>query len=87
MIKNPKIGQTVWFIDRYSNKLKKTKMKGVGSSSVHCANHLCFSREEIFPTESAAIQHALKIYNKKIQILTKKREKLASRLAEIIKER
>ncbi len=84
MIKNPKLGQTVWFIERNPDRFKKTKIKGFGSSCFHCTNYLFFNREEVFPTESAAIQYALKIYNKKIQTLTKKREKLASRLAEIL---
>jgi len=82
MIKNPKIGQTVWFID-WNQKVKRAKISWLYGSGVQLNEHGYFLFEDIFETEKQTIQHALKTINKEIFQLSKRREKLASRLAKI----
>ncbi len=86
MIKNPKIGQPVWLIETDFSP-RKTLVTGKSSTNpelIICEKFNAFYPEELFPTEKSAIQDALKTLNKQILYLSKKREKLASRLAEIL---
>jgi hypothetical protein len=86
MIKNPKIGQSVWLIET-DFSTRKTLVTGKSSTNpelIICEKFDAFYPEELFLTEKSAIQRALKILNKQILDLSKKREKLASRLAEIV---
>lgn len=86
MIKNPKIGQPVWLIETDFSP-RKTLVTGKSSTNPEltiCEKFDAFYLEELFPTEKSAIQNALKTLNKQIFYLSKRREKLASRLAAII---
>lgn len=82
MIKNPKIGQTVYYL--YGREVFEDKVLAVYPNSVQLNSFLYSDKQFLFKTEKLAIQYVLKIYNKEILDLSKKREKLASRLAEIL---
>lgn len=95
MIKNPKIGQTVFFVDDRGTVLKG-KISQVYCSSLNGAvgveNFFHINKSFLFSTKKKAEEYHkltqnLKSLNKQIKNTTKKREKLASRLAEIVKER
>ena len=83
MIKNPKIGQTVWFVD-WNQVVSSEKITWAYQDGVQLDEHGQFRFENIFPSEKAAIKHALKRLNKTIFWLSKRREKLANRLAQIL---
>ena len=94
MIKNPKLGQTVFFVDDRGTILKG-KLSQVYCSSLNGAvgvdNFYHIDKSFIFSTKKRAEEYYkltqnLKSLNEQIKNTTKKREKLASRLAEILGE-
>lgn len=87
MIKNPKVGQTVYYL----HHLKPIKgvidrIRTTYAVDVVSRYRSYLGNSEIFTSPQLAIQHALKDYNKQINELSKKREKLASRLAKILEK-
>ena len=97
MIKNPQIGQTVFFFEDgeikrgkinylFQNNVSKKSLKGVEING-HCYRQ----NSEIYPTEQLAqknqkheISKTLKSLNQEIKQLSKKRENLTSKLAGLI---
>lgn len=97
MIKNPKLGQTVFFFEEGEIKIGKVNhifQIFKNPPSVEIDNWYYRPKSEIFPTERLAknnlkneISKTLKALNKRIFELSKQREKLASKLAKLIGER
>lgn len=85
MIKNPKIGQQVYYFHNLRPIKGIVNQTVLGYAVEVDSQYRSFlGNNEIFATPQAAIKDALKKYNKQILNLSKKREKLASRLAEIL---
>lgn len=94
MIKNPQIGQTVFFFE--DCKIKSGKINyifHVSNETLAVEVNRCYYRgiSQIYPTQNIAlkslkneISKTLKSLNKEIKQLSKKREKLASKLADLI---
>ena len=86
MIKKPKVGQTVYFLGEDS-AVESAEVSNAFTTHVYIRSpNRWMDNKNIFLNEQSALQHALNNYNKEINKLSKKREKLASRLAKILKK-
>ncbi len=95
MIKNPKIGQPVYFLDGENNvvrgKITQTynSISSGSTGTVGINNFFYVSKGFVFSTKKDAetyksIKDELNNLNGQIQTLSKKREKLATKLAKIL---
>lgn len=95
MIKNPTIGQTVFYFE--GDKIRKGEINTIhklGPKAVEISYFYYRLYKDIFPTEENAKKYLPKIYeeklktlNKEIFSLSKEREKLASKLAKLLEKR
>jgi len=84
MIKNPKLGQRVFFA--YNNEVFEDNVLAIYPHTVQLVSFLYSDKNLLFKTEQLALQYLIKVYNKQIFKLSKKREKLATKLAKLISQ-
>lgn len=82
MIKNPKLGQRVFFA--YNNEVFEDNVLAIYPETVQLVSFLYSDKNLLFKTEQLALQYLIRIYNKQIFQLSKNREKLATKLAELL---
>lgn len=84
MIKNPTTNQPIFYLSD-ENEVLKGVVSRVFYFEVELSSKKLLDKENIYPTEKLSIQHALKSLNKQIFTLSKKREKLATKMAKMLK--
>jgi len=93
MIKNPKLGQEVYYFVDLEIRYGKITFVYENSGNVEVVDWRYRRLKELFATKESAEKHLSKAYekslktlNKEIFELSKKREKLASKLAKLLKK-
>lgn len=93
MIKNPKLGQEVYYFVDLEIRYGKITFVYENSGNVEIVNWHYRRLKELFTTKESAEKHlpktyekSLKTLNKEIFELSKKREKLATKLAKLLEK-
>lgn len=92
MIKNPYLNQKVWYFSNFNIVKGRVNKLWPETKAVELNNYFYRENKEIFSTQESAEKHRPKVYEKAIKTLNKKifefskeREKLASKLAKLLK--